>query len=206
MPNYPLSFPGVGVKRSSFRLKRIVGVSESPFTGTQQIYRFAGEWWEGDVTFRPCKRADASLIQSFLAQLRGSSGTFLYGDPDALNQGVMGSGGVIRVNGDAQAGNSLIVDGMTPLAQNILLPGDYFQLGGGMSSRLYMCTSSLNADGAGGGVVNFEPALRASPLDNELLILSNPKTLMRLTENVAEWSSDSHGWFDGLSLSFREVL
>lgn len=206
MPNYPLSFPNVGVKRSTFRLKRIVGASESPFTGAQQIYRFAGEWWEGDIVFRPCKRAEACLIQSFLAQLRGSSGTFLYGDPDALAQGIMGGGGLIRVNGDAQTGNNLVVDGMTPLAQNILLPGDYFQLGTGLNARLYMAVAPLNADASGAGTINFEPALRTPSLDNDLLILSAPKTVMRMIDNVAEWSSDSHGWFDGLSLSFREVL
>ncbi len=205
MPTYPLAFPAVGVKKSTFRLKSNVRTAESPFTGEVQVYPLSAQWWEGEIQFPPMKRSNARLIQAFLAELRGRYGTFLYGDPDAIQQGVMGSGGTILVNGAAQSGNTLAVDGMAAGASNVLVPGDYFQLGTGSAARLYMVTQPLNANGSGQGTLTFEPALRAAPADNEALILSQPKTVMRLSDDVAEWSSDELGIY-GFTLSFREVL
>lgn len=207
MTTYPLAFPNVGVKRSSFRLKRIDAVSESPFTGSQQVYSYPAAWWEGEIIFRPVKRSDARLVQAFLAELNGREGTFLYGDPDCLQQGVMGSGGVIKVNGASQGGNTLNVKGMTASKSDVLVKGDYFQLGTGLNARLHMITQPLNSDASGNGVVKFEPAVRFSPLDEEVLILDKPRTLMRLSNpDAADWSSDAAGWFEGLTIAFREVL
>lgn len=206
MPTYPLTFPSIGVKNSTFRLRRIVGESSSPFTGQQQLYRYPGEYWEGEITFRPAKRADARLIQAFLAELRGKSGTFLYGDPDAIQQGVMGVGGAILVNGSGQTGNSLVVDGMTPSTANILKAGDYFQLGTGANARLHMVTQPLDSNASGQGTVYFEPALRSSPADNLAFILAAPMTVMRSIDNVAEWSSAEDMVVNGITVAFREAL
>jgi len=205
MPTYPLSFPSVGVQNSYFRLVRIVKKNMSPFTGEEQIFRHQGEWWEGEVTLIPMRRQDAATVQAFLAELRGQSGTFLYGDPDALALGTMGAGGTITVNGANQTGNSLSVDGMTTSTSNILKPGDYFQLGTGTSARLYMVTQPLNSNGSGQGTLTFEPALRSSPADNQAVIITSPMGLFRLSDNVSEWNADRSNIYN-ITIPFREAL
>lgn len=205
VPSYPLTFPSVSVQNSSFRLVRVVQKSVSPFTGEEQVYRFPGEWWEGEISFVPLRRDDARLVQSFLAEMRGQFGTFLYGDPDAIALGTMGVGGTVTVNGAGQTGNTLNVDGMTISTNGILKAGDYFQLGTGLSSRLYMATQDLNSNGSGAGTLTFEPALRASPTDNQSVIISSPKGLFRLSENVAEWNANQSNIYN-ITLSFREAI
>lgn len=205
MPTYPLTFPAVQVQTSSFRLVRAVASQISPFTGQEQVYRNQGEWWEGEISFRPTKRVDARLIQSFLAELRGKYGTFLYGDPDAIALGRMGAGGTVTVNGASQIGNTLVVDGMTVSTNNILMAGDYFQLGTGTASRLYMATQALNSNGSGQGTITFEPALRSSPADNAAVTVTSPKGLFRLSENAAQWDADQTNIYN-ISLAFREAI
>lgn len=204
MPTYPLSFPSVGVVDSSFRLVRVVSESQSIFTGASQVYQHQGEWWEGEVTFRTMRRADAALVQSFLAQLRGKYGTFLYGDPDALALGLLGAGGTINVNGAGQTGNSLNVDGMTN-STTILRAGDYFQIGTGSAAKLYMCTEDLVSNGSGVGVLNFEPRLKVSPADNASVITSSPKGVFRLSENIAEWRANQTNLYQ-VTIAFKEAI
>jgi hypothetical protein len=182
----------------------MIGVSTSEFTGQQQVYRHQGEFWQGSVSFRAMRRNDAALVQSFLAELRGQFGTFLYGDPDALALGFMGAGGTILVNGAGQTGNTLNVDGMT-ISSTIAKAGDYFQLGTGAGARLYMFTQDLVSNGSGVGVATFEPRLRSAPADNQALIISAPKGLFRLAENTTQWQSDNSSIYN-MSLSFREVI
>jgi len=205
MPTYPLDFPAVKVQTSSFRLVRAVAAQASPFTGQEQVYRNQGEWWEGEISFVATTRATARLVQAFLAELRGKYGTFLYGDPDALALGRMGAGGAVTVNGAGQTGNTLTVDGMTTSTNNILIAGDYFQLGTGTSARLYMATQALNSNGSGQGTLTFEPALRSSPADNAAVIVTSPKGLFRLSENAAQWDADQSNIYS-ISLAFREAL
>lgn len=205
MVSFPLDFPSIGIIQSAFRLRSVVSQSQSPFTGTAQVYRHQGEWWEGEVTFRPTTREEAAEIQAFLLNLGGQYGTFLYGDPDALAHGRMGIGGPVLVNGAGQTGNSLNVDGMLPSRSNILKRGDYFQLGTGTSARLYFCTADLESDETGAGVLQFVPRLRSSPADNTALVTVNPRCAMRLSENNAEWNSDQSSIY-GITVAFREAL
>lgn len=205
MPSYPLTFPDVGVVRSSFRLVRIVSENESIFTGAQQVYQHQGEWWEGEVTFRTMRRADAALVQSFLAELRGKVGTFLYSDPDALALGTMGAGGTITVKGAGQTGNSLLVDGMTLSTNDILKAGDYFQLNSGADSTLHMATQDLNSDGSGEGTLLFEPKIKTIPADNSAVVVSNPRGVFRLSENMIGWEANQSNLYQ-ITIPFKEAI
>ena len=206
MPTYPLTFPTVGIVASTFKLVRAVSTSTSPFTFNQQVYRFGGERWEGSVTFRPMRRTDAGGIQAFLAELRGQYGTFLYGDPDALALGKLGAGGgTPLVKGASQTGNTLIIDGATAAVSNWLMKGDYFSLGTGTDTRLYMLVANVNTNSLGEATLTFEPALRASPADNAAVTITSPRGTFRLAESVAQWSSNYASIYD-MSLSFVEAI
>lgn len=203
---YPLTFPSVGIKRSSFRILRVTSQSESIFTKAQQNYKFSGEQWAGEVTFQPCRRADAAEIQAFLGELYGKYGTFLYGDPDALQQGIRGAGGgTPLVKGASQTGNTLLIDGLTSALSNVYRKGDYFQLGTGLDSRLYMITQDINSNTAGEATLQFVPALRSSPADNAALTFTSAKGLFRAVENVAQWDSD-HAMIYGFTFPFAEAV
>lgn len=205
MPTFPISFPtSIGIKSSTFGLRRIVGVSASNFTAEAQKYRFSGEYWQGNVTFRPTTYAQSAELKAFLTSLQGQYGTFLYGDPDNQALGNRGAGGTILVNGASQTGNTLNVDGATP-STTVLKAGDYFQLGSAATSRIYMVTSDFTTNGSGAGTIEFEPRLRSSPSDNAALVLTAPKTVMRLSENLAEWSSN-HAAISEISVNFIEDL
>ena len=83
-PSYPLTLPTTtGIAKSSWGLQRAVGVSTSPFTGSQQVYEHDFALWKATITLPPMNRATSADYQTFFMQLHGRKGTFLMGDPDA---------------------------------------------------------------------------------------------------------------------------
>lgn len=206
MTTYPLSFPSVGVTSAAFKLARIISSSASEFTFKQQVYLFPGEQWQGEVVLPPLSRADAGLVQAFLAELRGSYGTFLYGDPMALAFGKMGAGGgTPLVDGAAQTGNTLNIKGCSNDIANWLKAGDYFQLGTTSTSRLYQMAAAVNTSGTGTATLTFNPVLRSSPADGATVTITSPMGVMRLDSNVASWSADRSS-LHNFSFAFREHI
>ena len=52
---YPISLPTDSIAqptKTTFRIRRIVGQSTSPFTGQTQTFRHTGEWWEAEIKDR----------------------------------------------------------------------------------------------------------------------------------------------------------
>lgn len=205
MTSFPATFPTVGIQSSRFGLKTASSVSQSPFSFAQQVYNFTGQMWHGSVTFPPCTNAQAARIKGFLASLLGQYGTFLYGDPDFLAKGVLGTnGGTPLVKGDSQTGKSLTTDGWTAL-QTVLKAGDYFQLGTGANARLYMLTTDAASDTGGNATLVFEPSLRSSPADNAVITTTGAKGLFRLASNNVEWDSN-HASIYGFTIDFMEAV
>ena len=53
-PSYPLTLPTTtGIAKSSWGLQRAVGVSTSPFTGSQQLYEHDFALWKATITLPP---------------------------------------------------------------------------------------------------------------------------------------------------------
>ena len=125
---YPLSLPSNRqIARVRLNATDVVGVSQSPFTASQQVYRYTGQFWEADITLRPMDRDDAEYWISFLLKLNGQYGTFLLGDPNgATPRGV--ATGTPLVNGASQTGNELITDGWTAGVTGIMKAGEQPQL------------------------------------------------------------------------------
>jgi hypothetical protein len=91
MPTYPLAFPSIGIRQSSLRPMNVVSQTRSIFTGATQKYKHPGEWFEGEISLRPMTYTEAAAVKSFLAELSGGFGNFLYGDPDNLAKGNLGT-------------------------------------------------------------------------------------------------------------------
>lgn len=202
---YPLSLPSNRqIARVRLNATDVVGVSQSPFTASQQVYRYTGQFWEADITLRPMDRDDAEYWISFLLKLNGQYGTFLLGDPNgATPRGV--ATGTPLVNGASQTGNELITDGWTAGVTGIMKAGDYFQLGTGSSARLYKVLSDVNSDGSGNATLTIYPDLRSSPSNNATITVTNAKGNFRLNSNQTSWDI-TEAQFYGITFGAREAL
>jgi hypothetical protein len=203
--SYPLNLPTAsGIMRVRLVANDVVGVSQSPFTAAQQVYRYTGQFWEADITLPPMKRADAEYWISFLLKLNGPYGTFLMGDPNGTSPRGVATGTPL-VNGAGQAGNELVTDGWTTSQTGILKAGDYIQLGTAATSRLYKVLDDVNSDGSGNATLTVWPDLRSSPSDNAAITVSNTKTTFRLTSAQTSWDINEATIY-GLTFGAREAL
>lgn len=202
--SYPVSFPDLGIKSMNIRAMNVVGMSQSPFTGQQQVYKHQGQWWEAEVTLPPMKRAEAEQIAAFLLKLNGRYGTFTLGDP--ANTAPRGVGtGTPLVNGGSQTGNSLITDGWTTSTTGIMKAGDWIQLGSGSASRLHKVLSDVNSDASGNASLDIWPNLRSSPADNAQITVIAPKGVWRLASNDVNYSIDEASIY-GMTFACVEAL
>ena len=202
--SYPLSLPTTSsIARIRLTANDIVGISQSPFTAAQQVYKYPGQFWEAEVTLPPMKRADAEYWVAFLLKLNGPFGTFLLGDPlGATARGV--ATGTPLVNGGSQVGNELITDGWTVSQTGILKAGDYLQLGSGATAQLYKVLDDANSDGSGNATFTIWPSLRSSPADNAAITVTNTAGNFRLTTPAA-WDIDEASIY-GMTFGAREAL
>lgn len=200
---YPLNLPSS--YKSSMVVPRLVFVNSettSPFTLESQLYNWAGERWEFDVTIPPTNDRDvAEDFIAFAMQLKGKYGTFLLGDP--AHPTPRGSwGGTPVVNGASQTGNTLEIDGATNLTVNYARTGDWVQVGTGLASRLYKLTADCNSDSAGRVSLPVSPAIRSGTADGAAITVSSARGLFRMQEDAVSWSFDTDRMF---RYSFKAV-
>jgi hypothetical protein len=201
---YPLAFPSQCVKEITIRAKTIVGFSASPFTGQQQVYKHQGQWWEAEMSFPPMRRENAEEVAAFLIKLNGRYGTFLMGDPANTSPRGLATG-TPRVKGAGQTGNELITDGWTINTTNILMAGDWIQLGAGATSRLHKVLDNVNSDGTGTATLTLFPSLRSIPADNAVIVITNTVGQWRLSTNDIDYTIQT-GQFYGITLACMEAL
>lgn len=188
----------------TIRARNVVGLSASPFTGQQQVYKHQGQWWEAEVTLPPMKRADAEQVVAFLISLNGRLGTFLLGDPANTSPRGIGTGTPL-INGDDQTGNELVTDGWTTSQTGILKAGDWIQLGAAGATRLYKVLQDVNSDGSGNATLTIWPDLRSNTVDDDPITVSSPKGIWRLTSNETEFSIDEASIY-GITFACIEAL
>ena len=203
--SYPLALPTTtGIAKIRITANNVVGLSQSPFTSKQQVYKFTGQFWEAEISLPPMKRADAEYWISFLLKLNGSYGTFLLGDPNgATARGV--ATGTPLVNGASQTGSELITDGWTTSTTGILKAGDYIQLGSGSSAKLHKVLDDVNSDSNGNATLTLWPDLRSAPADNAAITVSGAKGLFRLSTNQQDWNVNEASIY-GMTFPAREAL
>jgi hypothetical protein len=203
--SYPLALPtNKGLAKIRLTANNVVGVSQSPFTAKQQVYKYTGQFWEAEINLPPMKRADAEYWISFLLKLNGQYGTFLLGDPNGSTARGTATGTPL-VNGGSQTGNELITDGWTNSITGILKAGDYIQLGSGATAQLYKVLDDVNSNGSGQATLTLWPDLRSAPADNAAITVSSPKGVFRLSSNQHAWDINE-ATFYGMTFAAREAL
>lgn len=191
--SYPLNLPtSIGISDIELMAYNAVAISQSPFTYKQQVISHAGERWEASISIPPVKRDLAEPWTSFLLSLRGPTGTFLLGDPNAsVPQGTISAGTLSGNVGNATA---------TVTLTGSLKAGDYIQLGTGNSARLH----KVLVDATESGNLEIWPKLRLDYTD-ETIIFNSPKGLFRLKDTMSSWSINNASVY-GLSFSALEVV
>jgi len=206
---YPIDFPNtIGLTDSVLRARTVVSKNISPFSLAEQIYTWGGERWELDIVLPIMNRSQVEEFYSFMTKLRGMHGRFTCFVPSATTaRGTVKNlnNGDILVKGASQTGRELIIDGFANNQSNVVLAGDYFQLGTGLNTRLYKVLDNVSSNGTGAVTLDIFPALRSSPNDNDVVYFNNPKGLFRLSENVFDMPSDMNNLFN-LSFSAIEAV
>lgn len=185
---YPLSLPNSNsIRGIELRAINAVAYSRSPFTFAGQAHAYSGQMWTADITLKPMRRSDAEQWIAWLISLRGQFGTFLLNDP--LGCTPRGSaGGTPLVNGSAQTGNLINIDGCTASQTGWLKAGDYVQFGSGSSASLHKVLEDVDTDGSGETTLEIWPSVRTAPADNSTVVTSSAKGLFRLSSNEQAWS------------------
>lgn len=186
-------------------LRRAVSSTQSPFTMESQEFKWPGTQWMMEFEMPPfTNRSVAEDWICFGLQLEGGFNRFLMGDPSAKNpRGV--ATGTPKVNGADQFGKTLLTDGWTPNTTNILMKGDYLQLGTGLDTQLYKSMSNVNSNASGEASILLHTDLRSSPNDNADIVVNNAKGLFKLSSSDFSWSVSKGGIYR-VNFSASEVV
>lgn len=179
-----------------------VAVVTSVFTGQVQTQQWPGsEVRSGTATLPPMTSAQAKPWKAALLQLQGMSNAFQLGDPlGATPQGHVQGAPVADSSVPMVAGGqTLYAAGWTSSQINLLLPGDYVQVG----YRLYTVLDTVISDGSGKAAINVWPSLREVPTGQ--IVTNSALGLFRLAKNSITWSEDGPGGkLTHLSFGFME--
>lgn len=177
-----------------------VGLTDSPFTGQQQIQDWNNSWPEISLSYAAIPELYGPQWDAFMMALRGSANIFQFGNPRILRP--LGTGlGSPLVDGSSQTGYTLATKGWTASAQGVLLPGDPIQIG----FRMYWVTATANASGAGKVTLSIWPNIRESPLDGTVINLQNTKGVWRLKSNNPKLTTTVGGIYS-VTFEAREAI
>ncbi len=109
------------------------------------------------------------------------------------------------VDGAGQTGSSLNIATGEASITGWLKAGDYFQLGSGSTTRLFIATEDVNTAADGSATVSTWPDVRSATTDGEAVTISSPKGLWRLNDSVARWSVDRASIY-GISFTAVEAV
>jgi hypothetical protein len=187
-----VSFPtSSGLRSFDVTINDPTSTVTSPYTGQTQVQAWpGGDMWSGTATLAPLTVAQADDWEAFLMQLRGMSFAFQMGDP--LKQTPRGTpSGTPQVD-NTQNGNNVAMSqsigtkGWTASTGNLLLRGDYIQVG----YRLHRVLDAVTSDSNGNAVISIWPSLREQPTDSSNVITTGTQGLWRLAGPQRTWSFD----------------
>lgn len=204
--SYPINAaPELVFRHARFRSVNRQGMTESPFTGSQQVYDWAGKWLELDVAIPPLiatanAERNAENLVAWGLSLNGIEGTLLMGPPGY--SGVFGSfTGTPLVKGAQSArAKSLLIDGI----EGSVNAGAWFQLGSGASTHLHKLTQAGVVGSPSELLLEIWPPLREDVADNATVTVTSPKGLWRLSEDVS-WDIEL-ALIYGIAFSIREFI
>ena len=183
-----------------FTAEDTVAVSISPFTGQQQVQDWGASFLEASVSLPALTHIQAQQWIAFLLALRGQANVFQLGDPLAVSPQGSGAGAPL-VDGAGQTGYTINLKGFTASAADVLLPGDWIQIG----YRIYRTLIAASADSTGRLALSIWPQIRESPSDGTAVVLNRTQGLWRLQNNARKWSISAARVY-GMQFDIREAI
>lgn len=173
-------------------LRDNTGTFDSPLTAAQQTLDRGGLHWIATYSWTAVRGDDRAELMGLLASMRGRANRIAVPVYDNPKRGAYG--GTPLVAGASQTGSTLTIDGCDLSVTNWIRKGDYFSVDVNGQHELKMATADANTDVTGAISIQFEPRLRASPLDNAAIwvedgVLPKPQGVFLLTNNELAWSS-----------------
>ena len=170
-------------------------------SGRRQARQIGGQYWRMTASFAPMTRAQFQPIYAFVMSQRGRFESFSLTLP-VIKSGLGTPTGTPLVNGASQTGRSVVTDGWN--ADTVVFKaGDFVKLAG--NDKVYMITSDIQSNGSGQATLAIEPALVASPANNETVVAENIPFTVALTGGVQEFATGTTGLF-AYDVDFEEVL
>lgn len=200
-----LDFPDIIPDVTEWALLTNTQIFTSPLSGDTQTVTMPGARWAASLTFDNLTPSTARELMAFLVKLKGPAGRFYLYDhtlPDP--RGIAGTAGTYAmVDGANQVGDTIDTKGWTVSQSNMLLAGDYFQIG----DELKMITETAASDSGGLSTLTFEPPIRNSPADSSNIILEKPMCVMRLIDDEQiRWSNAESILLSGITFACEEVF
>jgi hypothetical protein len=206
---YPLSLPTtIGIAEIELRANNVVGVSQSPFTFAQQVVQHQGQRWEASVSIPPVRKDLAEEWIAFLISLKGPVGRFYMGDPNmATPRGTISAGALVTLASAASAGDETVALTKSggPEKSNVLLPGDYIQIGTDSSRTLHKVLNTVDWDINGAGTADIWPHIRGTVSSGTSVVHQSTTGKFRLTSGLTSWSINNASAY-GISFDAVEVI
>ncbi len=190
---YPLALPNISeIASMSLRVEFASSNSMNPFDFSDDPFRWPGTRIAGTAKLKPMKRARAEDWVGWAISLKGHTGTFLMGDPQATAP--LGTATTGTVSGNAM--DETVTVAMT----GTLKRGDWLQIGVGADRTLH----KVLADASGNGDLEIAPGLRKNRV-TEVFTTINPMGLFRMTTRLAEWDVSRVSMY-GITFAFSEKI
>ncbi len=205
-PTYPLTLPTTpAFSKARWSLKRVTAVSESPFTGQQQVFDYGYALWQAVLTLPPMMRSDAANWEAFMMKLHGRKGTFLLGDPDAkVIQG--GANTTATLNADIAVGDFVVpINTNNVNMTNVFKAGDYIQIGSAAAAKLYMIVDNATSNSSGVASVNVEPAVKTAASSGASVDYTAAQGVFRMDTADLGWDTNEVSRY-GITFSCTEAL
>ena len=205
-PTYPLTLPTApAFKSARWTLKRATAMSESPFTGQQQVFDYGYALWTATLTLPPMMREQAAEWEAFMMKLHGRKGTFLLGDPDAktIRGGATTSA---TLNADMAVGDYTVqINTNNANMTNIFRAGDYIQFGSAGTAKLHMIVDNATSNSSGVVSVNVEPQIKVAGSSGDAIDYTAAQGIFRMDTADLGWDTNEVSRY-GITFSCTEAL
>jgi hypothetical protein len=188
-----LTFPSIIAERQDFGVRYNTQISPSKVSGFMQRVELPGARWRGTLGYSELTPVEAATLKGFLLELRGSSGSFFYGDAAHTSPFT------------PITGSPTIAGGSTPglidvsVTTGSFTVGDYIQIGTDDQRELKMVISVAGDD------IGIEPLIRRTDYIGKPVVYTNPKGVFLLTsDEQALWSTRGKALLSDINIEFVE--
>lgn len=203
---YPLAQPtSIGIADITFTMTNARAMSQSPFTGRTQLYKWPLQQWDVRVTLPPMKRDLAEPWITFLAKLNAGVSTdfpsFHLSNPDATPLGSQPSNFIVNNGGDP---NTLLLSNLVTGQTGVLAEGDYIRVGVGGAARYHKVLDRVDSDGTGNAEATIWPA-NYQPLSNAQGSLQDAYGTFILTDPSVSFNINNISSY-GIEFTARSIV